>query len=420
MKNYTKNLVAIMVILIVIITAVNCTKNNQVLDTSSSSAASTILTAVKGTATLQPQGVHHPAIAANAAEWANAPKLTVLATVPSGNGIFPGFTGNSDSVTVQAMYDGTNIYFLYQFLADFPNCASSPWYYNPTTHVWGQEASTPTLVPGTTTFRPPFIQDEFVMMFDINNSTRNFNTLSCYVACHFYSGYGVDTPVGGAMWTNGPTEFLDCWRARTLQVLNENQASDCYIWNGGGMLNKHSVPADTSLPSRSNKQSLTITGKTTKMNVPIYVYPATSQYGIYPGGTYAPGAILSSDTGSLAVRVVAVDSFGVLTLVGGGTIDPRPAANGYQQLSTGGDGQYCIPGSIIFPYIGSQADVTANFYWTGTGWQLLLSRKLNTGDAVHDADFSSLSDQPFGFGIMYNGADNQHAIVTGLTLHFKK
>ncbi len=423
MKNYKSKSIAILVIVVLIITAVNCTKNNQVLDASSSSAATTILNCIKGTATLKAQGEHNPATGPVASEWASAPKLTTLATVPNpGNGIFTGFAGNTDSVTIQAMYDASNIYFLVQWQADQQNCASSPWYFNPKGtgyNFWAQEAGAPTYSAGV--FRQGFVQDEFVMMFNLNNSCRTFNSLSCYAACHAYSSYGTaDTPAGGAMWTNGPSEYLDCWRARTLQVLNENQASDCYIWWGGGYLNKQSVPADTAVPSQPNKQSIKITGTSIKVNVPKFVYPPQSQYGIYPGGSYAPGAILGTDTvaGGKAINVTAVDTFGNLSLADGSTIKPG-TGTAYQQIG-GGDGAYVIPGSILFPYIGSQADVTANFYWTGTGWQLLLSRKLNTGDAVHDADFSSLADLPFGFGVMFNGADNEHAIVTGLTLHFKK
>ena len=396
-----------------------CTKNNQTLNTATTTTPS-ILTSIKGTATLQPQGEHLASTGANMSEWSNAPKLAVLATVPTpGNNIFTGFTGNADSVTIQSMYDATNIYFLVQWQADQHSSANSPWYFNPATKMWAQEGSAPTVNAGV--FRQGFVQDEFVMMFNVNNSCRTFNSLSCYAACHVSSSYGtVDTPAGGAMWTNGPTEYLDCWRARTLQVLNENQASDCYVWWGGGLLNKQAVPADTTVASISNKVTLTVTGKTTKVSVPKFVYPATTQYAIYPTGTYANGAILGSDTvsGGLAIRVTAVDSLGNLTLANGSMINPGSGTN-YQQVG-GGDGQYCIPGSILFPYIGSQADVTANYYWTGTGWQLLLKRALKTADALYDADFSLLNDQPFGLGIMFNGADNEHAIVDGLTLHFSK
>jgi len=397
-----------------------CTKKNQVLDSSSQSAP-TILYSVKGTASLQPQGEHLSSAGANLAEWAKAPKLTVIATVPSpGNNIFTGFTGNSDSVTIQSMYDANNIYFLVQWQADQHSSANAPWYFNPATRLWAQESSAPSVNPSGV-FRQGFVQDEFVIMFNINNSCRTFNTMSCYAGCHVNSSYGTaDSPAGGSMLTNGPTEYLDCWRARTLQVLNENQASDCYVWWGGGILNKQAVPADTAVPSISNKQTLKTTITGVKVSVPKFVYPGATQYAVYPTGTYANGAILGTDTvsGGLAIKVTAVDTNGILTLANGTTIDPRTGTN-YQQVG-GGDGQYCIPGSILFPYRGSQADVTANYYWTGTGWQLLLKRALKTADAAYDADFSSLTDQAFGIGVMFNGADNEHAVVDGLTLHFNR
>jgi hypothetical protein len=264
------------------------------------------------------------------------------------------------------------------------------------------------------------------MAFDINNSTPEFVSQSCYGACHVNSNYGgTNTVTGGAMWTNGPNEFLDCWRARTLQVLNENQASDCSIQYGAGELNKQEVPADAQLKTTdggfSNKQTLTVTGKKTKVSVPEFVYP-TGTYSIYPNLTAGPfGAIQQADTSVKAIRVIAIDTMGVLTLANNTKIDPNTAANGtnYQQVGMG-DGQYCIPGSVVSPYTGSRADVSANMYWTGSGWKLLFKRALKTADATADVDLSGLSDQPFGIGVMFNGADNEHAIVNGLTLTFQK
>jgi hypothetical protein len=59
-------------------------------------------------------------------------------------------------------------------------------------------------------------------------------------------------------------------------------------------------------------------------------------------------------------------------------------------------------------------------YYTGSGWKLLFKRAITTADKVYDVDFSSLKDQPFGVGVMFNGADNEHAIINGLTLTFQK
>jgi hypothetical protein len=256
-------------------------------------------------------------------------------------------------------------------------------------------------------------------MFNIANSCPTFNTLSCYASCHANSSFGGGTtPEGGAMHTNGPTEFLDCWRARMLQVVNANQANDVYLDWGGGTLNQNEIHNDPqSLASDggfNNKKTLTITGTTTKEAVPAWVIP---------DGTYPNGAILQSDTlsGGRAVQVIAVDTNGVLTLANSATIDPRTAASGtsYQQVGAG-DGIKCIPGTIVAPYSGSRGDVTANAYWTGTGWRLLLKRALKTSDTNYDVDFSSLDNQPFGIGVMFNGADNEHAITNGLTLRFSK
>jgi len=445
MKNYRTKLAVMLIIVAITVTAVNCTKNNQVIGTPTPAAANTdTLYTVSGSPSFQPQaavGGYATAWNGDTSAWTSVPRLTVPVTVPSpGGNIFNGFNGNTTNVTMQSMYDANNIYFLFRWNCDQQNCASSPWYYTPGAsgyNYWAQEGGGPSPTStGAVTFRPPFIQDEFVIMFNIANSCPTFNTLSCYAACHVFSNYISPTDTlnnqpNGAMWTNGPTEFLDCWRARTLQVLNENQANDTYIWNGNGELNKQEVssdypisPATSTSGGFSNKQTIKVTGTSTKVTVPWYAYP-TGSYSIYPLQASGPyGAILQSDTGTKAFRVTAVDSNGVLTLSNGTSIDPRTAANGtnYQQVGMG-DGNYCIPGSVVSPYINSRADVTANMFWTGGGWELLLVRKLTTGDATHDVDFSTYATTsrnfPFGIGVMFNGADNEHAIATGLILHFK-
>ena len=395
-----------------------CTKKAQVLDTTSSSSPS-ILYSAKGTATLQPIG-GSPWDGTIASVWNNATKLTVHAVVPDlGNNTFAGFVGNATDVTISSLYDASNIYFLIEWNTDQKNVASSPWYYNPAKRLWAQESGAPVLNSDGVTFRPPFIQDQFVMIFDIANSCPTFTTLSCYATCHANSSFGgVTAPPGGTMRTNGPTEFLDCWRARMLQVVNANQANDAYLDWGGGVLNQNEVHNDAQLKTSdggfSNKQTLIITGTSTKEAVPTWVIPA---------GSYTNGAMLQSDTlaGGKAVRVVAVDSNGVLTLANSTVIDPTTSVSGtvYQQVGSG-DGPKCIPGSFVSPYTGSRGDVTANAFHTGKGWRLLLTRSLKTTDVATDVDFSSLSDQPFGLGVMFNGADNEHAIVNNLTLRFTK
>jgi hypothetical protein len=420
----------------------NCTKHNQVLDLQSTTppaGASTTLTTVKGSPKVlgYGEGTWDGTIESI---WNNAPKLSVTATVPDmGNNTFTGFVGNSTSVTMRSCYDANNVYYLIEWNSPQKHAQSAQWYYNPTTRLWAQESGAPSL-NADGTYRPPFIQDQFTMIYNIaNNPSMSFSTLSCYAACHANMAYnGGTAPAGGVMYTNGPNEVLDCWRARVLQVVNANQANDCFIDDGAsvglgasGTLNKNEVHSDwqthngsaTSVPPAlqstqaadggfSNKISLTVTGKKNKVSVPWYVIPA---------GNYSNSAILLSDTGTKAIRVVAVDTNGVLTLANGSMIDPRTTASGtdYQQVGSG-DGAKCIPGSVVGQYTASRGDVAANAFYTGSGWRLLMKRALRTTDLKYDVDFMPLMDQSFGIGVMFNGADNQHAITTGLTQTFQK
>ncbi|MFI5149764.1 MAG: ethylbenzene dehydrogenase-related protein [Bacteroidia bacterium] len=406
----------------------NCTKHNQVLDLTPAIPAATsgvgdtlFVQKVSSGPVLQPIG--GPAWNGTIdGVFANCKKLTVHAVVPDlGNSTFTGYVGNATDITMRAVYDASNIYYMVEFTAPQANYKNALWYYNPTTRKWAQEATVPAVQPDGSV-RAPAAQDQFVMMFNIAGSCQSFSSLSCYAACHVNSSYNTTaSPTGGSMYTNGPSEFLDVWRARMNQVMNENQLNDCYIDWGGGALDKNEVHNDLQVNNGpvpiadggfSNKVSLTITGKTTKETVPLWIYPT---------GVYSNYGIQITDTlpGGRAVKVTAVDSNGVLTLATGATIDPR-MGNSFLQIPGNGDGSSCVPGSILGPYTGSRGDVICNAFFTGTSWRICMQRALTTADTQHDIDFSSLSDQYFGVGAMFDGADNEHAIVAGLIMRFTK
>jgi hypothetical protein len=449
----------------------NCTKKAETLDlapvtTPAPVLNTSVLTVAKGTATVQPQGGQSWASWNGGAiepVWKNAPKLVVTGTVPDlGNGTFTGYVGNSTQITLQALYDAQFLYVLVQFNAAQHNAWTAQWYYNPTTRQWAQEQTSVTSITNLNpdgSIRASFAQDEVVMMWNISCST--FNALSCYALCHVMSNYGGATaaPAGGYMATNGPTERTDVWRVRMAQTVPLNQLNDCFIDDGAsvgagdaGQLDKNEVHSDwqilngpsSSVPTAlqspgvivapgvaavadggfSNKQTLKVSNKpSVKEAVPIFIITSRQ---------YINNAILVSDTISTTQRIIAVDSNGVLTLLdkSGNTtsLDPRAAANPtnptyYQQVGTG-DGPGCIPGSIAGLYTGSRGDVTANAYPASFGWQVLMKRALTTADAnKNDVDFTSgntFADLPFGIGVMFNGADNEHAIVAGLTMHFTR
>lgn len=426
----------------------NCTRHDQTLNVAP--ASSTILTSVKTTTppTFSTGGASWGG--PEASLWNAAPKLTVTATVPdvTGSGVsFAGYIGNSAKVTMQSLYDANNIYFLIQWDQAQPNLESSPWYFNPTTKRWTAGGAAVTYDVNGGVIMRSLVSDQFDVIFNINNSCADFKTNSCFGACHQgITTMVVDTLTGNVntqttnvMHTNGPSEKLDCWRARMYQVVGASQAIDYYIdWNGGSQT-ANAVHTDQTVPNNasassyssnvstngtggiSNKQSKKITGTNTTVSVPLWVKSS--------GSHYTNCALVPSDTTGAALKVVAVDSNGVLTLSDASTLDPNSGTT-YQQVGDGignNDQTLWIPGKIVAPYTGGVGDVAANAVWTGSGWQLMLKRALKTADVLEqDVDFSPLADQQFGIGVMFqpsgsvNAADNQHAIVPGLTLKFKK
>ncbi len=439
MKRIKKGFIAIAASVGIILSLPYCTRHDQVLDTTPPVLVTDTLYSVPGTATLQPQGPGHAWDGSIESVWNNAPKLQVKAVVPDVPVEFDGFIGNSSDVTIQSLYDANNIYYLVEFTSPRAYNSSALWYFNSTTKRWAQETGGPALNTDGS-YRPPFQQDGFTFAWNIDHSTQKFNTLSCYATCHERTTWGAGTATEGAtMHTNGPNERLDCWRCRTLQGGALNQANDVWIDDGAGSypsasgtLDKNqfhndwqerngtasTVPpalrspgyaADGGFTNRQSLQLTGTTGSTNKVNVPIW---------LDPNGNYTGSLIMISDTMSKCKKVTAVDTFGVLTLADGSTVDPATGSD-YKQIGSG-NGAKCIPSTVADIYTGSRADVTMNQYYTGSSWRMLFKRALKTADTQNDVDFSPLEDLPFGIGVMFMGANGQHAIVAGLTQHFRK
>ncbi len=426
----------------------NCTRRDLGLNVAP--ANGTVLTAVK-TAT-PPVFVTGGAVwgGANTALWKNAPVLTVTATVPGvegTNNAFNGFIGNSTTISLQSMYDANNIYFLMSWKVAQPHMESAPWFFDPAAKLWVRGDAAPVYDVNGALAQRSFVDDGFMMLFNINNSCADFTSQSCFGACHTgVPTVVVDTATGlirstttNVMRTNAQNEKLDCWIGRFNAVPQTNQLLDYYVdWNGGdktgdGFEPDQSVSDGGNPPTYSsneatngtggidNVQTLTITGTSETEDVPLYVKPS--------GSTYTNAALTPADTNGAALLVIAVDVNGVLTLQGGTKLDPNNGTT-YQAVGTGignNDPTTWIPGQLVAPFTGGEGDVTANLVWTGSGWQMMLKRALKTSDVLgQDVDFSSLSKVQFGVAAMFaapgsvNPADNEHAIASGLSLIFQK
>ncbi len=412
---------------------VYCTKNAQVVAPANLST-NELLSYKTGTApTLD--GVVDPI-------WDNATKLNVLPTVPDpGNGLFAGYQGTQYPATIRSMYDDKYIYFLAEW-NDPSNYQVQPWYFNPTTKLWAQRGNARSFDVNGNLVKDGMGQDQFAMLWNIDNSTPKFITQTCYASCHIFNPYrnfaGVMVPnKSGNHYTNGANEKIDMWWCHLNKDLVTNQFDDQYQdWAGGPSVTdtvggsgngRHAddlippTPFTTSYVNTNtnanngafnNSQSLKLDGTGASVNVPKWVVPnATGQ--LY---------YLATDTlaGGKALKVTGVSSTGVLTYVGG-TLDPNGAAEYLDNTGTGTTiGTKCIPSFIAAPLSGGRSDIAATGKYTGTGWILEFKRALKTGDVLkQDIDFSNLSDQPFGVAI-FNTSNYQHGIQPNLLLKFQK
>ena len=375
--------------------------------------------------------------------WDKVPKLSNETEVPNpGNGLFVGYIGDKYQFSLRSLYDQQNIYFLAEWNDPSKGGGVQPWYFNPSIKRWAQESNSKTIDVNGNIIRDAMGTDQLSFQWNIDNSTRNFATQTCYASCHLFTSYrnglGFMVPnKSGNHYTNLLTEKIDMWWLRLNKELPNGQMDDQYQdWAGGPAVtdtvggNGNGRHADDLIPPTpfstayintkptpsngpiNNRVSLKLDGTGASVNVPAWIIPngINQDY------------ISSDDTlgENSAKKVIGVTSNGVLIYTGG-TLDPNGQKD-YQQLPgfNGGVGNKCIPGFITAPYTNGRADLTAKGIHTGKGWVVEFKRALNTNNTLkQDVDFSSMEDQPFGIAI-WNNCNNQHSIRPGLLLKFKK
>lgn len=377
--------------------------------------------------------------------WANAPALNVTPTVPDpGNGLFAGYAGETYPVTLRSMYDDQYIYFLAEW-KDVTNNPVQPWYFNATTTRWAQRGNAKQFDVNGNLIKEGMGQDQFAMLWNIDNSTPKFATQTCYASCHLFTPYrnfaGVMVPnKSGNHYTNGAAEKIDMWWCHLNKDLLTNQFDDQYQdWAGGPSatdtvggsgngrhaddlvppspfsttyLNTNPNPTNTN-GALNNSQSLKLDGTGASVNVPKWIVPGAANKLYYN--------LTDTLAGGVALKVTKVSSTGILTLIDGSTIDPTGDAGYLDNTGTAATvGAKCIPSFLANPLSGGRADITATGVYNGNNWVLEFKRKLKTGDVLkQDIDFTSLQDQPFGVAI-FNSSNYQHGIQPNLLLKFQK
>ncbi len=377
----------------------SCTNEDQIIEPAQVVNSGTDLLSVKATIAPTIDGTVD-------AMWENSPILEFSTAVPEVTGdVFRGYTGNIiPSVKMRSAYDDANIYLLAQWVDPTQSFARQPWYFDPTTKKWAQEAGAPTFSATGSITRPAFYEDKIAMLWNINNSVKDWNSATCYKTCHT----GLPAADGSSRhFTNFGTEKIDMWHWKSVRggVNAGYQIHDQYQDNTYPNGRKGDEGGTDVYTNNTQK----LNNGVAEVSVPKYVkLAANNSYWILD----------SEITSGAAKLVTAVDAEGVLTLSDASTIDPRVGTD-YQRVGTG-LGSKAVAGVTLkdVGYGGNQGNISCKTSFASGTWTMEIQRKLVTGDAL-DVDFSSLADQYFGFAVFEN-AQIAHSIKTNLVLKFKK
>ena len=172
--------------------------------------------------------------------WDKAPKLSGETEVPNpGNNLFAGYNGDKYQFSLRSLYDAQNIYFLAEWNDPSMGTAVQPWYFNPVTKRWAQESNSRQFDENGILTREGIGTDQLAFLWNIDNSTRNFNSQTCYASCHIFTPYrnfqgAMVANKSGNHYTNGIAEKIDMWWCRLNKELPLSQMDDEYQdWAGG-------------------------------------------------------------------------------------------------------------------------------------------------------------------------------------------
>jgi hypothetical protein len=313
-------------------------------------------------------------------------------------GLFDPYTGEKYDFTLRAGYYSSDIFFLLEWDDAADSKDRESWYFDNTAKLWKTEHKY------ANNANDKFYEDKFSFLFPIGDVT-GFEASTCYATCHTATSISNAKDKHTRHYTTVAGEKIDMWHWKRVRGSFLGQVDDqkmVYADDAlGSAANGRKGDATGDAGYSNNKQTLTITGTSTDVSVPLYVIP--NQTGYY--------WISQDDIDNNAAKMVtAVDENGVLTY-SGGAIDP--ATGGYEQ----GIGTKRFPSVTTKPFTLSRGDITIQAMHNGTGWVAEFTRKLNTNDE-DDVIFDITKEIPFGLAI-FNNAAIAHAIKPGLVMKFE-
>lgn len=294
------------------------------------------------------------------------------------------YTGESYSFSLRGGHDGEYLYLLFEWEDDTDSRDRQSWFFNEVSSKWQQENKY------ANHKNDKFYEDKFGFMFPIGDP-EGFAGGTCTVTCHS----NLADPQPGEKVTRhymkNEGELTDFWHWKRDRHALAEACDDGFVqWEDDeGMASANGRKNDEGISPYST--GMKFTDEATGFSGPKYVIPSRNNY------YWITQAEIDNGT---AKEVTAVAANGVLTY-NGGSIDP----NGDPDYSQG-FGQKRMPSIIINP--GGQgadrrSEVQVKSIHTGSGWQLEIRRKLNTGDPT-DVVFAIGAEIPFGLAIFNNAA----------------
>ncbi len=293
------------------------------------------------------------------------------------------YTGESYEYSLRGGHDGEYLYLLFEWQDDNDSQDRQSWYFDPVTSKWRGENKY------ANHENDKFYEDKFGMMFPIGNP-EGFAGGTCTVTCHT----NLQDPQPGQKTSRhymmNPNELADLWHWKRVRNALSQSVDDGYVQyeEDEGFASANGRKADEGLAIYSGNKFV---DPVTDLAGPKYVIPGRENY------YWVAQSEIDNGTAK-AITGVAAD--GVLTY-DGGTIDPTGDPD-YSQ----GFGNKRMPSVIINPGGAGndgRSETQVRAVHTGSGWQLEIKRKLNTGDP-NDAVFTLGEEIPFALAIFNNAA----------------
>ncbi len=298
------------------------------------------------------------------------------------------YAGESYKYTLRGGHDGEYLYLLFEWEDDNDSQDRQSWYFDPITSKWQGENKY------ANHKNDKFYEDKFGFIFPIKVNgayPEGFAGATCTVTCHD----GLADPQPGQKTTRhymaNLGELTDLWHWKRVRTALSQSVVDGYIQyeEDEGMASANGRKTDDGIKMYATSK---FTDDDTGFSGPKYVIPNRENY------YWITDTDISNGT---AKAVTGVAANGVLTY-DGGTIDPNLDLVAYSQ----GFGSKRFPSIYINPGGAGndfRSDTQVRGAHIGSGWQLEIKRKLNTGDPT-DAVFIIGEEIPFGLAIFNNAA----------------